>query len=138
MSDLCNSQTATGHACGYPPNACPLHVRVWPATTAEAPPAEKFDRNTLAPLAAAVITRLTNGALTPLDANRWLRALSTFHKLPIAEEDEDDILAEIELRGVVMNGFPPRNEEEWALAEKVFDAEAIAEFHRWEATGHGW
>ena len=73
-----------------------------------------------------------------LRAIRWLRALRNFHDLPISQEDEDDILAEIELRGVVMNGLPPRNDEEWALAQKVFDADAIREFHRWEEVGHGW
>ena len=64
--------------------------------------------------------------------------IRTLHALGPEPEDEDAVLAEIELRGVVMNGFPPRNEEEWALAAKVFDADAIREFHRWEAEGRGW
>lgn len=138
MSDLCNSPTSTGHTCGYPPNACPLHIRVWPATAPGEQPLEKFDRNTLKPIAESVITKLTGGAITPLEAIRWLRALRNFHDLPISQEDEDEVLAEIELRGVVMNGFPPRNDEEWALAAKVFDADAIREFRRWEEVGHGW
>lgn len=138
MSDLCNSPTATGHTCGYPPNSCPLHLRAWPSPAHEEVLLEKFDRNSLAPIAQSVVTRLTAGALTPLEAIRWLRAIRMFHELPMSTEDEDEMLAEIELRGVVMNGFPPRNEEEWELARKVFDAEAITEFHRWEAEGRGW
>ena len=137
MSDLCGSPTSVGHSCGYPPNACPLHVRVWQQPDPETAPGH-FDRNSLGPIAASVITRLSDGLLTPLDANRWLRAIATFVKLPVTDDDQERILREIELRGVVMNGFPPRDEEEWALAEKVFDAEAITEFHRWEETGHGW
>jgi len=138
VSDLCNSPTSTGHTCGYPPNACPLHIRVWPSTAPAEPPLEKFDRNSLKPIAESVLTKLTDGAITPLEAIRWFRAIRNFHELPISQEDENEVLAEVELRGVVMNGFPPRNDEEWALAEKVFDADAIREFHRWEEVGHGW
>ena len=138
MTDLCNSPTSTGHSCGYPPNTCPLHIRAWPTNTSETHPSEKFDRKSLGPIAQSVVVKLTAGAITPLEAIRWLRAIHIFHDLPMSTEDEDDVLAEIELRGVVMNGFPPRNDEEWELAKKVFDADAITEFHRWEAAGRGW
>ena len=138
MSDLCNSPTATGHTCGYPPNACPLHIRVWPAPDAGEAPSDEFDPDDLAALSRTVIAKLTRGAITPLEAIRWLRALRSFHDLPVSQEDQEEVLKEIELRGVVMNGFPPRNEEEWALAREVLDDDAIAEFERWIATGHGW
>ena len=81
---------------------------------------------------------LIDGTLEARDVSAMCTLIRTLHALGPEPEDEDAVLAEIELRGVVMNGFPPRNEEEWALAAKVFDADAIREFHRWEAEGRGW
>ncbi len=48
------------------------------------------------------------------------------------EYDTEQMLREVELRGVLMNGIPPRNEAEWELAASIFDDDAIAEFKRWE------
>lgn len=84
------------------------------------------------------IGALIDGSLEARDVTALCTLIRTLHTLGPEPEDEQAILAEIELRGVVMNGFPPRNDEEWALAARVFDADAIAEFHRWEAVGHGW
>ena len=84
------------------------------------------------------IGALIDGSLEARDVAALCTLIRTLHTLGPEPEEEEAILAEIELRGVVMNGFPPRNDEEWALAERVFDADALAEFHRWEATGHGW
>lgn len=81
---------------------------------------------------------LIDGTMEARDVSAMCTLIRTLHALGPEPEDQEAVLKEIELRGVVMNGFPPRNEEEWALAEQVFDADAIAEFHRWEATGHGW
>ena len=142
MIVLCGSPTPSGFSCGYPPNQCPLHIRDLTASdtapAAEEPEPGEVDTAMLAKFAASVVVRLSRGKLSPLDAMRALRALATFTKLPGPPEDEDEILAEVELRGVVMNGFPPRNEEEWQLARKVFDADAIEEFERWEREGKGW
>lgn len=41
-------------------------------------------------------------------------------------------LAEVELRGLVMNGIPPRDAVEWALASEVFGAEVVHEMAGWE------
>lgn len=142
MIVLCGSPTPSGFSCGYPPNQCPLHIRDFTASDAvpapDDPEPERVDSYALATFAAAVITRLCRGRITPLDATRALHALDTFTRLRVPETTKDEELAEVELRGVVMNGFPPRNDEEWELAKKVFDADAITEFHRWEAEGRGW
>lgn len=84
------------------------------------------------------VEALLSGAVGGRDIATLCTLIRVLHSLGPEPEDEDEILAEVELRGVVMNGFPPRNAEEWALAERVFDADAIAEFHRWEAEGRGW
>ena len=141
MSAFCNSSTDTGHACGYPPNACPSHTPISSdilVTSPGEPPAGKFDRNSLASIAESVITSLHAGALKPLDAIRWLRALHTFYQLPVSEISDEDAWKEVELRGRIMHGQAPRDAEEWARAERVFDDEALAMFHQWEAKDRGW
>jgi hypothetical protein len=45
---------------------------------------------------------------------------------------DDDALLEVELRGLLMHGLPPRNGEEWAVAEARFSAEAMDEVRRWQ------
>jgi hypothetical protein len=138
---LCSLRTETGPACGYPPGACPIHTRdsvPAPATSQEEQPDEKFNHESLRPIAESVITRLNGGTLKPLDAIRWLRALHTFYQLPVPALDEQEAWKEVELRGLIMHGQPPRNPEEWARAELVFDDEALAMFHDWEAKLNGW
>jgi hypothetical protein len=81
---------------------------------------------------------LLSGALQGRDAAVVSNLIRTLQSLGPEPESEDDVLAEIELRGLLMNGFPPRTEEEWALAQRIFDAEALAEFHRWEELGRAW
>jgi hypothetical protein len=55
--------------------------------------------------------------------------------IPPAGASRAEALAETALRGVLMHGIPPRNTEEWALAERLFDDAALAEFRRWKALG---
>lgn len=109
-----------------------------PATSAPRELPEAVTARDLRELAWWTAGALVAGTLDARDVSAMSTLIRTLHALGPEPEDEDAVLAEIELRGVVMNGFPPRNEEEWALAERVFDAEAITEFHRWEAEGRGW
>ncbi|MBA4181964.1 MAG: hypothetical protein C0506_15340 [Anaerolinea sp.] len=103
------------------------------AAPREPPPGRRNSRA----IGQAVAEQVAEGTASPLQASRLIRSLSVVESLP-GEEEEEEILAEVELRGVVANGFPPRNEEEWLLAIKVFDSEAIEEFVRWERCGSGW
>jgi len=59
-----------------------------------------------------------------------MRVLAAMGPEPLAEEE---MLREVELRGVLMNGIPPRTAEEWELAGRIFDDDALAEFRRWPA-----
>ncbi len=81
---------------------------------------------------------LIDGTMEARDVSAMCTLIRTLQALGPEPGDREMILRQVELRGVVMNGFPPRDEDEWALAERVFDADAIAEFHRWDETGHGW
>jgi hypothetical protein len=60
-----------------------------------------------------------------------LRVLSA---LGPEQASEEEALAEIELRGRIMHGQPPRAPAEWDRATRTFDRDAIAEFQRWELT----
>ena len=111
----------------------------------ESPRQERQSETTAAPrpprlLGQIAAEKVADGSASPLQASRHIRSLSVLDNMtdPKTEEDEDKILAEIELRGLVMNGLTPRNEEEWLLAREVFDDAAIEEFTRWERSGGGW
>ncbi len=58
-----------------------------------------------------------------------MRILITLGPEPLSKEGA---LREAALIGRVMGGQPPRDAEEWALAESIFEADAVAEFRRWE------
>jgi hypothetical protein len=61
-----------------------------------------------------------------------MRVLAALGPEPFAEEES---LREIELRGLLMNGIPPRTADEWELAARIFDDDAASEFRRWPVTG---
>lgn len=71
-----------------------------------------------------------------LDAGRRASAGATLIRVveglgepPVSRERA---AAEIALRGMIMHGLPPRNAEEWALAEELFTPDAIAMFRTWK------
>lgn len=112
------------------------------------PPAVEVSPSGEAPVAVAnrdlralawwAVGALLTGALPGRETSALCTLIRVLHALGPEPEDEQVLLAEVELRGVVMNGFPPRDDEEWELARRVFDADAIEEFHRWEREGKGW
>lgn len=58
-----------------------------------------------------------------------MRILIALGPEPLSKEQA---LREAALIGRLMGGQPPRDEEEWALAESIFEPDAVAEFRRWE------
>jgi hypothetical protein len=81
---------------------------------------------------------LLSGDLPGRDAAVVSNLIRTLQSLGPEPESEEQVLAEVELRGRLMNGLPPRDEAEWALAESVFTPEAIEEFRRWEERSKAW
>ena len=140
MNGECGEQTPSGRRCFYLASECPLHsgpLVLVPGATSDAGgqiPATQLATR----LGAVALERVASLELDPANVARFLRGLDLFRRFPPPPEDEDEILAEVELRGVVMNGFAPRNPEEWALARKVFDDTAIEEFTRWVRLGLSW
>ncbi len=131
---LCGAPTKDGGRCHFPRDMCRWHGKA-PAETAEPgleSPKAVGDRD----LRGLGWWTIEHTILGDLAANRGtvistiMRTLATMGPEPLAEEE---ILREVELRGILMNGIPPRTEEEWELAAKIFDDEALAEFRRWQA-----
>jgi hypothetical protein len=80
----------------------------------------------------ATLAGVASGRYSPAQGARFIRSLVAVRKLGPEPIDEDEALAEVELRGRLMHGQPPRDPEEWALAARRFDETAIREFRRWE------
>lgn len=80
-----------------------------------------------------VLERLFIGDFEPGKASAAatvIRALTALGDSPADEEEQNRIIT---LHGLLMNGFQPRDAEEWELAERVFGPERMAEFRRWRA-----
>jgi hypothetical protein len=153
---VCSGRTQDGEPCGWTSGPCPHHGADGKRRTARRKP----PTNVIEPEPVSVAPPRQSlglpGAVVQHDLRQlgwWLigetllenvdvrsasvvvtamRVISALGPEPMAEEDA---LKEVELRGRIMNGQPPRNAEEWARAERVFDGDAIAEFRRWEARG---
>lgn len=138
MIHPCPAQTPSGAPCAYPAETCPLHSQPPP----DAPPAvtERAAPRDPRAIGQAVAEQVADGTASPLQASRLIRSLGQLNKLGslTSDEEEQEILAEVELRGLIMNGFTPRDAEEWIFACKVFDADLIEELVRWERAGCGW
>jgi len=89
------------------------------------------------------IEHTIRGDLAPNRGSVISTIMRTLVGMGPAPLDEDEILREVELRGILMNGIPPRTDDEWELAAKIFDDEALSEFRRWparipEGSGDSW
>jgi hypothetical protein len=78
------------------------------------------------------LDRLRFGQVSALAAARYMRGILAFKNLGLEPYDEKEALREVELRGRLMHGQPPRDPEEWAFARERFDDNAMAEFERWQ------
>ena len=47
--------------------------------------------------------------------------------------DDEEARREVELRGLLMHGIPPRNDEEWERLKQSFSPEAVEEVRRWRS-----
>jgi hypothetical protein len=79
-----------------------------------------------------VASEMARGALETQRGTVLSNVLRLLHSMGPEPMDEEDALAEVEMRGRLMHGQPPRDPEEWARAERTFEPEAIGEFRRWE------
>jgi hypothetical protein len=152
MHDVCGAITRKGGRCQNRRGAaCPYHTD---DERARAHAGDPLDRD--APAAAAPAGRGNAIAGRDLHAVAWMlledlleddqvdaarrasagatliRVVEALGEPPVSREQA---AAEIALRGMVMHGMPPRNAEEWALAEELFTPDAVAMFRTWKPGG---
>ena len=131
---LCNAPTKDGRRCHFPKSECPWHQEDRPESdelALQSPAA--IDGRDLRELGWWTIEHTIRGDLAPNRGSVISTIMRTLVGMGPAPLDEDEILREVELRGILMNGIPPRNDEQWELAAKIFDEEALSEFRRWPA-----
>ncbi|MGH2632027.1 MAG: hypothetical protein ACRDG3_01335 [Tepidiformaceae bacterium] len=155
MNDgTCGAPTQKGTPCKLLRDECDYHRR-WRERTRRQQPATPAPRSTASaqpnsgPVAAStpppglgernlrdlgwwVVGRMTETELTAPNASvvvAVMRILASLGPEPLAEEDA---LKQVELRGLIMHGQPPRSAEEWQLAADIFEDDALEEFHRWD------
>ena len=151
-NEKCRVTTLAGRPCGWEAAKCPVPShRTQRAARPGAAPPPSAESSTAAtsPIASAepplhvgardltglgwwLVERVILGAVSTAEAAVLASVMRVLAGLGPGEMDRDSALREAQLRGLVMHGIPPRNQEEWELAEAVFDEEALAEFHRWE------
>lgn len=112
-------------------DTCPHHGSLALDARVAAPPT--VDGRDLHAVSWWVLERLLHDEIDPRRASAMRAMVRTIAQLGPEERDRQEQLREAQLRGLVMHGIPPRTPEEWALAERVFDDDALAELHRWEA-----
>lgn len=78
-----------------------------------------------------LIERVLLGQFETQRASVAASLMRTLAALGPEEASEEEALREVELRGRLMHGLPPRTEEEWARAQEAFDEGSLAEFRRW-------
>lgn len=144
MEWTCGQPTRSGKPCRWHNPPCPHHgarnVRTPEAAADIAPVATSSGSAVDAAIAARDLhevawTLLARESASD-DPNKSLlstliRVLASLGPAPL---DDEQALAEASLRGVLMNGLAPRNPEEWALAESIFDAPTLADLRQREAT----
>ncbi len=149
--DRCGAITKAGGPCRWPRGECQWHIPVggepFPtgsvapllgAAQADAPVAperEEFpwlDGRDLRGLGWWLVEGTLRQRVGAREASVVASLLRTLAALGPDEGDTEDALREVELRGVLMHGMPPRTPEEWARAARIFDDDALAEFRRWE------
>lgn len=116
-----------GHREADPP-ARPAPLGPAPTPGPEPPGLQERDLRTLAWWLIAGILR---GDADARQASVVVSLMRTLAALGPAGPGEEEALREVELRGRLMHGLPPRNEEEWARAGAAFTPDALAEFRRW-------
>lgn len=137
----CGAPTRKGTPCRFLAHEC-QHHQGWRTPAPRAAPASSpgeasalppaFEARDLRQLGWWLVDRMLGHELPAANASvivAVMRILASLGPEPLAE---DDALKQVELRGRIMHGQPPRSPEEWQLATEVFDDDALAEFHRWD------
>ncbi len=103
------------------------------ASSETRPPPEAVAQRDIGGVCWLIVERaLSDGGGDGKGAGVAVSALRILVGLPPQGTTAEAARAEAFLRGKVMHGIAPQTPEEWALAEEIFEENAIEEFRRWE------
>ncbi len=134
----CGHPTRAGGACRWPRNECPHHRnrKAVPAQTAPEPadretePVQRPRERDLRELGWWLVDQVLAGRVGREQATGVASVMRVLAGLGPDAGDTDAALAEVELRGRIAYGLPPRDTDEWALARERFTEEALQELAR--------
>lgn len=141
--ERCLAPTKSGGRCAWPAAKCPHHREKAAPPARDLPPrAEEADASAGTPAALLAAIRARDVRETAWEWVSWLAAssdaasraaslLRIVAALPAAGVAAAEALREVELRALIAHGVPPRDAAEWAFAERLFSAAALAEMQRW-------
>lgn len=145
----CNEPTLAGGHCRWPRAECPHHratptpgepTRAAATDDSMAPPAPAVERppeRDLRELGWWMVDEVLANRVGREQASGVAAIMRVLAGLGADDAHDDEALAEIELRGRLAHGMPPRGDEQWALARQRFTDAALREFERWPGDGSG-
>lgn len=122
----CGARTKAGNECRFSESKCPHHQGWRKRPTLEA---EIVDRD-LHILAWWMIQEGGTEKLEPKFASVINQIARMFILLGQEGEDKAEMVARIVVRGRLMQGLPRATREQWALAEVMFEDEALEKIRR--------
>lgn len=113
------------------------HAHEPPAAAASpAVPAPVRDRD-IPGVAWWAVEQLAAGSMEGRDGGVYSTLLRVLLACGPGDEDGEEALLEVELRGRLMHGLPPAAPEQWELLAQRFSAAAVEEVRRWGALLEG-
>ncbi len=152
QDEPCGAPTRTGTPCKWPRSQCPHawhrgHGRAaksprpapayepTPAGVAPPVPSAVLDARDLHGLGWWLVRETLGGNVDRGTASVVVSAMRILANLDAPPADTAALQQETELRARLMHGLPPRTDDEWALAGRLFTDEAVEEMRRWDEPG---
>ncbi|HML97135.1 MAG TPA: hypothetical protein PKD75_01515 [Tepidiformaceae bacterium] len=139
----CNQTTPSGNPCHHLAARCPYHPKSQPqpepgpgpepATETGAETPARPERPDPHRFVYQALQDAVEGRASPTAVTRLVKTLEVAHRLGPPPVDEEQMHAEIALRGMIMHGLAPYTTEQWELARDLFTPGALHMFSRWLA-----
>lgn len=127
MSDeeLCGEPTQGGAPCRWKRSKCPHHQGGNEPAASPIPATRDLHE-----LGWWLVENIAERRLNPAQGSVIASAMRVLYTLGPADTTGEDPSRVIELQARLAQGFAPRDDDEWALASRLFDDAALAEFRR--------
>ena len=130
LPELCGCQLPSGALCRVAKAKCRRHKDGPVPMRGPGDPPQAIVERQLQAVGWWLLDELAAGRIDPRRASVMASVMRVVATAPEDHLSEEEALRETELRGRIMYGLPPRDEEERALAESIFSAEALADIDR--------